>query len=136
MAMTDPIADLLTRIRNAQIAGHDAVRLPASHIKETILKILQEEGFIVSFDRLPRKPQDELEVRLKYLPGRAGERKGAITGINRESKPGRRVYVGVDDIPRVRQGLGVAIVSTSKGVLPDHLARKERVGGELLLTVW
>lgn len=136
MAMTDPIADLLTRIRNAQLSRHDTVRVPASRIKETILEILKQEGFIASFERIPQKPQDELEVQLKYMSGRGGERQGAIEGLRRESTPGRRVYVGADDIPKVRQGLGVAIVSTSKGILADHHARKERVGGELLLTVW
>ena len=132
MTMTDPIADLLTRIRNAQQAGHSSVVIPASRMKESILSILREEGYIANFARVERTPQDELSVELKY----SREGRGAITGMVRQSKPGRRVYVGRTDIPRVKHGLGVAIVSTSNGVLADHVARKRRVGGELLLTVW
>lgn len=132
MSMTDPIADLLTRIRNAQRAQHDQMRVPASQIKMHILGILKDEGYIRDFRRVELRPQDDIEVDLKYGP----DRRGAILGINRESKPGRRVYVRADAIPRVRNGLGVAIVSTSRGVLPDHLARKRRLGGELLCTVW
>ncbi len=133
MAMTDPIADLLTRIRNAQVARHETTVVPASRIKERICSILAEEGFIKSFQRVPQKPQDEIVVELKYLGKRS---KGAIEGVQRESRPGRRVYVGAEEIPRVRHGLGIAIVSTSKGVLTDHNARKEHVGGELLCSVW
>lgn len=132
MTMTDPVADLLTRIRNAQLAGHEAVRAPASRLKEAIVKILNDEGYISGYQRISATPQDELEIQLKYNP--SGQ--AAILGMKRESKPGRRVYVGVDSIPRVRRGLGVAIVSTSKGVLADHHARRARVGGELLLTIW
>ncbi|MGM0574952.1 MAG: 30S ribosomal protein S8 [Myxococcota bacterium] len=132
MSMTDPIADLLTRIRNAQLARHPVLQVPASKIKEQIVRILKDEGFITDYQRVPNKPQDVLDIQLKYGP----DLQGAILGLQRESKPGRRVYVGADGIPRVRHGLGVAIVSTSHGVLPDHLARKKRVGGELLCTVW
>ena len=132
MTMTDPIADLLTRIRNAQQARHALVRIPASRMKESIVQILKDEGYIVDFARADQRPQDVIEVKLKY----GNDGRGAITGMVRQSKPGRRVYVGNQQIPRVKNGLGVAIVSTSSGVLSDHAARKKRVGGELLLTIW
>jgi len=132
MSMTDPIADLLTRIRNAQQASHATTVVPASRLKQQIVQILKSEGYISDFSRVEKSPQDELEIVLKY--GNDGA--GVIGGLRRESKPGRRVYVGADEIPRVRSGLGVAIVSTSKGVLPDHQARESRVGGELLCSVW
>jgi small subunit ribosomal protein S8 len=132
MSMTDPIADLLTRIRNAQQASHATTVVPASRLKQQIVEILKSEGYISDFSRVEKSPQDELEIVLKY--GNDGA--GVIGGLRRESKPGRRVYVGADEIPRVRSGLGVAIVSTSKGVLPDHQARESRVGGELLCSVW
>jgi small subunit ribosomal protein S8 len=132
MSMTDPIADLLTRIRNAQQASHATTIVPASRLKQQIVEILKSEGYISDFSRVEKSPQDELEITLKY--GNDGA--GVIGGLRRESKPGRRVYVGADSIPRVRSGLGVAIVSTSKGVLPDHEARESRVGGELLCSVW
>ncbi len=132
MSMTDPIADLLTRIRNAQTAKHNTLQVPASRIKESIVKILATEGYISGYVRVPDAPQDLLDIELKY----GGDGKAAIEGIERESKPGRRVYVRAQEIPRVRYGLGVAIVSTSAGVMPDHIARKKNVGGELLCTVW
>ena len=132
MSMTDPVADLLTRIRNAQQASHHRTVVPASKLKQRIVEILKTEGYISDFERIEKSPQDEIEIVLKYNNDGAG----AIAGIRRESTPGRRVYVGADDIPRVRSGLGVAIVSTSKGVLPDHQARESRVGGELLCSVW
>jgi small subunit ribosomal protein S8 len=132
MSMTDPIADLLTRIRNAQQASHSTTIVPASRLKQQIVEILKSEGYISDFSRVEKSPQDELEIVLKY--GNDGA--GVIGGLRRESKPGRRVYVGADEIPRVRSGLGVAIVSTSKGVLSDHQARESRVGGELLCSVW
>jgi small subunit ribosomal protein S8 len=132
MSMTDPIADLLTRIRNAQQASHATTVVPASRLKQQIVEILKSEGYISDFSRVEKSPQDELEIVLKY--GHDGA--GVIGGLRRESKPGRRVYVGADEIPRVRSGLGVAIVSTSIGVLPDHQARESRVGGELLCSVW
>lgn len=131
MSMTDPIADLLTRIRNAQQAKHPSLRVPASRLKESILKVLEAEGYIVGYQRLENKPQDVLRVDLKYVDGL-----GAIEGVRRESKPGRRRYVGVEEIPRVRNGLGVAVMSTSRGVMADHNARQARVGGEVLLSIW
>jgi len=132
MAMTDPVADLLTRIRNAQTANHEFVTAPASRFKEAILKVLVSEGYISGFERLPQKPQDELKVKLKYN----SDGNAAILGLQRESTPGRRVYVNSGTIPHVRHGLGVAIVSTSRGVMADHLAREAGVGGELICTVW
>ena len=132
MSNMDPVSDLLARIRNAHLAKHDRVDVPTSRLKTEVCRILKEEGFVSDFRRASKRPQDELEIDLKY----SSDRRGAIIGIKRESTPGRRVYVGADEIPRVRHGLGVAIISTSQGVLADHDARKKRVGGELLLTVW
>jgi small subunit ribosomal protein S8 len=132
MTMTDPIADLLTRIRNAQQAGHEAFKVTSSKEKVAIVKILKDEGFISDFAVVADKPRDAIEVKLRY----SRENQGAIHGIRRESTPGRRVYVTAKQIPQVRSGLGLAIVSTSKGVLPGHAARAENVGGELICTVW
>lgn len=132
MSMTDPIADLLTRIRNAQSAGHESVVVPASKLKRRIAEVLQSEGYVgdVQFEEDGR--QGLLTIALKY------ERDGApvIREIRRASRPGLRRYVPVAEIPRVRNGLGVAILSTSRGVLVDREARKNRVGGEVLCTVW
>jgi small subunit ribosomal protein S8 len=132
MTLTDPIADLLTRIRNAQQAGHESFKVTSSKEKVAIVKILKEEGFIADFAVAAETPRDVVEIKLRY--GRDG--KGAIHGIQRESTPGRRVYVTAKEIPQVRSGLGLAIVSTSHGVLPGHLARTKNVGGELICTVW
>ena len=132
MTMTDPIADLLTRIRNAQQAGHDAFKVTSSREKIAIVKILKEEGYIADFSVAAEKPRDVVEVKLRY----ARDGKGAIHNIQRQSTPGRRVYVSAKEIPQVQSGLGLAIVSTSRGVLPGHVARAENVGGELICTVW
>ena len=132
MSMTDPIADLLTRIRNAQLANHDSTAVPASKLKLRIVDILKAEGYIADYRRVEKQPQDEIQIVLKY----SIDGTGAINGLRRESRPGRRVYVGAGTIPRVRDGLGVAIVSTSKGVLPGHAARQSQVGGEFLCSVW
>lgn len=132
MTMTDPIADLLTRIRNAQQAGHEALKVTSSKEKVAIVQILKNEGFISDFAVVADKPRDSIEVKLRY----SRENAGAIHGIRRESTPGRRVYVTAKQIPQVRSGLGLAIVSTSKGVLAGHVARAENVGGELICTVW
>jgi small subunit ribosomal protein S8 len=132
MTLTDPIADLLTRIRNAQQAGHDSFKVTCSKEKVAIVKILKDEGFISDFSIAADSPRDLVEVKLRY----SREGKGAIHGIKRESTPGRRVYVSAKEIPQVRSGLGLAIVSTSRGVLPGHVARSENVGGELICTVW
>lgn len=132
MTMTDPIADLITRIRNAQQAGHEACKVASSKEKIAIVKILKDEGYITDYAVTEGKPRDSVEVTLRY----SREGKGAIHNIERASKPGRRVYVRASQIPHVKSGLGLAIVSTSHGVLPGHLARAENVGGELICTVW
>jgi small subunit ribosomal protein S8 len=130
---TDPIADMLARIRNAAMARHDSTRMPASKIKKAVLEILKAEGFIadVRFEE-PEGKHPELAVVLKY----AENRRAAFAGLKRVSRPGRRVYVSYQDIPRVLSGLGVSILSTSQGVMTDRDARKKKVGGELLCEVW
>jgi small subunit ribosomal protein S8 len=132
MTMTDPIADLLTRIRNAQMAGHEELKVVSSKEKVAILKILESEGYLDSFQVEASRPRDLLSVKLRY--SRDGH--GAIHGLRRESTPGRRVYVSAKQIPQVQSGLGLAIVSTSHGVLAGHIAREKNVGGELICTVW
>lgn len=134
MTMTDPIADMLTRLRNANVARHDTVRMPSSKLKESLAAILQREGYIGAFKVLSddRRPGRILEVTLKYTP----DRSATITGLRRISKPGLRVYTGADKMPRVLGGLGVAVVSTSQGLMTDREARKRRVGGEVLCYVW
>ena len=131
MHITDPIADMLTRIRNAQVARHDNVTMPASNTKKAIAKILLDEGYIKSFQVEDDGVQGMIHITLKYN----GKDK-VITGLRRVSKPGLRVYVGADELPRVLRGLGVAIVSTSKGVMTDKAARAAHVGGEVLAFVW
>ena len=132
--MTDPIADMLTRIRNANVAMHDDVTMPSSKLKEALAAVLQKEGYIQSFrvDQEEGKPSKTLTIDMKYSEAR--ER--VITGIRRVSKPGLRVYTKADAVPRVLGGLGVAVVSTSKGLLTDREARRQRIGGEVLCYVW
>ena len=132
MSMTDPIADLLTRIRNAQAAGHTTVDAPASRMKASILGILKEEGYITEYEEIPDDRQGSLRVTLKYGPGGAH----TISGLERVSKPGRRIYRGKNDIPKVLGGLGVTILSTPKGVMTGGECRKQGVGGEVLISVW
>ena len=132
MSMTDPIADMLTRIRNASSARHDKVDIPASRIKKSISQILKEEGFIRDFELVKEGPQGTLRVYLKYGPNR----EKVISGIRRISRPGLRVYVKRDDVPKVLGGLGVAILSTPKGLVSDRKARTEGLGGEVLCFVW
>ena len=132
MVMTDPIADLLTRIRNANVARHDQLEVPASNLKKEIVDILKREGFIRDFEYIEDSKQGVLRLFLKY--GQDNER--VITGIKKISKPGLRVYVKADELPRVLNGLGIAVVSTSKGVLTDKEARQQAVGGEVLAYVW
>ncbi|MCS7183358.1 MAG: 30S ribosomal protein S8 [Thermoanaerobaculum sp.] len=132
MTMTDPIADFLTRIRNAVMAGKDRVDVPASRLKLELTKILKEEGFIRTFKVLEEGPQGTIRLYLRYSP----EGEPAIHGIERISRPGRRVYMGVDELPLVRRGIGVAVVSTSKGLMTDARARELRVGGEVMCKVW
>lgn len=128
----DPIADLLTRLRNAGMARHEKFELPVSKVKERILAVLKEEGYIRDYELVPDKPFSKLRVYLKYGPGK----KQAITGIRMISKPGLRVYARKDDIPRVLGGLGIAVVSTSKGIMTDKKARAMRLGGEVICYVW
>lgn len=132
MVMTDPIADMLTRIRNANHAKHEFVDIPASRIKKEIANILLEEGYIKGFDVIDDGKQGIIRVELKYQQNK--ER--VITGIKRISKPGLRVYVGKEDTPRVLGGLGIAILSTSKGIVTDKKARTQGVGGEVICYVW
>lgn len=132
--MTDPIADMLTRIRNANHARHEHVDIPASRVKEAIARILKEEGFIRDYERIEDGKQGILRVHLKYAPGR--EKTRVITGLKRVSRPGLRVYARKDKIPKVLGGLGVAIVSTSQGILTDREARRRGVGGEVLCYIW
>ena len=134
MSVTDPIADMLTRIRNATMVQHRQVVMPTSRMREAIARILKEEGFIADYDAIPAKPQPILRISLKYTRTKRPE--SVITGLKRVSKPGRRVYVGRRDLPWVRSGLGVAIVSTPKGVMTAQQARRQRVGGEVLCYVW
>ena len=134
MTMTDPIADMLTRIRNANTAMHDEVRMPSSKLKEALAVVLTKEGYIEGFelDENPGKPGQVLIVKMKYSP----ERARTISGIKRVSKPGLRVYSKSTEVPRVLGGLGVAVLSTSQGLLSDREARKRHVGGEILCFVW
>ncbi|MDR2504835.1 MAG: 30S ribosomal protein S8 [Oscillospiraceae bacterium] len=132
MLVTDPIADMLTRIRNAIVAKHDIVVIPASNMKKAIAKILVQEGYIKNFDVLRDGPQGSIRVALKY----SQEKKPVISGLKRISRPGLRVYTGVEEIPKVLGGLGVAILSTPKGVMTDKEARKKAVGGEVLAYIW
>ena len=133
MQITDPIADMLTRIRNANNAKHDTVDVPASNMKKAIAQILLDEGYIKNFQIVNDGTQGVIRITLKYLqPGK----EKALTGLRRVSKPGLRVYAGADELPRVLRGLGIAIVSTSKGVMTDKKAREAHVGGEVLAFVW
>ncbi len=132
--MTDPIADLLTRIRNAIMAGHKVVEAPASNLKKEIARILFEKGYILSYKVVEGdNPQGILKIALKYNPK---SRKPAIKKIQRVSRPGLRYYSGVDDLPRVLNGLGIAIISTSRGLMTDKEAKKENIGGEVLCYVY
>jgi len=132
MHITDPIADMLTRIRNANSAKHDTVDVPASNMKKAIAQILLDEGYIKNFQLIDDGTQGIIRISLKYSP----EKEKVITGLRRVSKPGLRVYAGAEELPRVLRGLGIAIVSTSKGVMTDKRARAANVGGEVLAFVW
>ena len=132
MHITDPVADMLTRIRNANNAKHETVDVPASNMKKSIAQILLDEGYIKAYQVEEDGTQGMIHITLKY---NAGKEK-VITGLRRVSKPGLRVYVGADELPQVLRGLGIAIVSTSKGVMTDKEARKNAVGGEVLCYVW
>jgi small subunit ribosomal protein S8 len=134
MTMTDPIADMLTRIRNANSAMFDSVSMPGSKLKESLAKILEREGFIEGYDvrALDGRPGTTLEIKLKY----SADRKRTIMGIKRISKPGLRIYKKSDQMPKVLGGVGVAVVSTSQGLMTDREARKQKLGGEVLCYVW
>jgi len=132
MSMTDPIADMLTRVRNASSAMHDEVLIPRSKIKESIARILADEGYVDGFEIVTDETHPQIKIRLRY----SEERERAIAGIRRISKPGRRIYRGAGELPRVLGGMGVAIISTSQGVMTDKQARRARVGGEVLAYVW
>jgi small subunit ribosomal protein S8 len=132
MSMTDPIADMLARIRNASTAMHDDVLIPASKIKANIAKILEDEGYVDAVETVEVEGHPAIKIKLRY----SETRERAISGIRRISKPGRRVYRGSQELPRVLGGLGVAIISTSHGVMTDKQARRAKVGGEVLAYVW
>ena len=132
MHITDPIADMLTRIRNAGSARHESVTVPASSVKKAIAQILLDEGYIKAYELVNDGVQGSIKITLKYT----ANKEKAITGLRRVSKPGLRVYAGADELPRVLKGLGIAIVSTSKGVMTDKKARELHIGGEVLAFVW
>jgi len=132
MSMTDPIADFLTRIRNAQMAQFSKVDIPSSNLLKEITRIMMEEGYILNHTLIEDKKQGKIRIYLKYND----QKNSAITGLKRVSRPGLRRYVGVSDIPRVLNGLGIAVMSTSKGILTDKQAMKENVGGEVLCYIW
>ena len=132
MQITDPVADMLTRIRNANTAKHESVDVPDSNLKKAIAKILLDEGYIKSYEVVEDGTQGVIRIQLKYLAGK----EKVISGLRRVSKPGLRVYAGADELPRVLKGLGIAIISTSKGVMTDKKARANHVGGEVLAFVW
>lgn len=132
MVMTDPIADMLTRIRNANSVGHEKVEIPGSNVKRALAEILKNEGFVRDAEFIPDDKQGVIRLFLKY--GKNQER--VITGLKRISKPGRRVYASHETLPRVLGGLGIAVISTSKGIMTDKEARKQKIGGEVVCYVW
>ncbi len=132
MQITDPIADMLTRIRNANTAKHETVDIPASNMKKAIAEILDEEGYIASYQVIEDGKQGVIRIALKYGPNK----EKVISGLKRVSKPGLRIYAGAEELPRVLKGLGIAIVSTSKGIMTDRAARKQNIGGEVLAFIW
>ena len=132
MTMTDPIADMLTRIRNANTVGHETVEIPASKMKKAIAEILKEEGYITDFDVIEDDKQGMIKVTMKY----GANKERVISGIKKISKPGLKVYAKANDVPKVLGGLGIAIISTSKGIVSDKEARKLGVGGEVICYVW
>ena len=132
MQITDPVADMLTRIRNANSAKHETVDVPASNLKKAIAQILLDEGYIKAYNVVDNGNQGVIHITLKYL----GKKQAALSGLRRVSKPGLRVYAGADELPRVLQGLGIAIVATSQGVMTDKKARENHIGGEVLAFVW
>ena len=132
MQITDPVADMLTRIRNANSAKHETVDVPASNLKKAIAQILLDEGYIKSFELIDNGNQGIIRITLKYL----AKKQAVLSGLKRVSKPGLRIYAGAEELPKVLKGLGIAIVSTSKGVMTDKKARENHIGGEVLAFVW
>lgn len=132
MQITDPIADMLTRIRNANTAKHETVDIPASNMKKSIAEILNEEGYIAGYQVIDDGKQGVIRIALKYGPNK----EKVISGLKRVSKPGLRIHTGAEELPRVLKGLGIAIISTSKGVMTDKAARKLNIGGEVLAFIW
>ncbi len=135
MSMSDPIADMLTRVRNALMRQHPSVSMPHSKSKEAIAKVLMDEGYIADYSVVSQKPHDVLQIELKYMGGRR-DRRSVITGLERVSKPGRRTYVGKNNIPWVLSGMGISILTTSRGVMTGQQARRQGVGGEVICRVW
>ncbi len=135
MSMTDPIADMLTRIRNAIQAGHRKVQMPASNTKKALAHVLEAQGYVAKVEETEDGPQGTVRITLKYFE-RNGKQAGVIEGIQRVSKPGRRIYADKNSIPKVRGGYGIAIVSTNQGIMTDHQCRRKGVGGEILCEVW
>ena len=133
MIVNDPIADMLTRIRNAQVAKHDSVVMPASNAKKAIAKILLDEGYIKTYEKIDDGVQGQIKLTLKYVNGK---QQPVIAGLKRISKPGLRVYAKSEELPKVLGGLGIAIISTSKGLMTDREARKQMIGGEVLAYIW
>ena len=132
MLVNDPVADMLTRIRNAQVARHDTVTIPASNTKKAIAKILLDEGYVKSVENVTENDRPAIKITLKYLDKKAP----VIQGLKRISKPGLRVYAACDELPKVLGGLGIAIISTNEGIMTDRAARKSNIGGEVLCYVW
>ena len=135
MSMSDPVADMLTRIRNAMMREHPTVSMPLSNTKEAVARVLKEEGYIEDYLVLPESPQSVLQVKLKYVGDRRN-RRSVITGLERISKPGRRIYVGKKEIPWVLSGMGIAVVTTSQGIMTGQKARRLGIGGEVICKVW
>jgi small subunit ribosomal protein S8 len=135
MSMSDPIADMFTRVRNAVMRQHEAVSVPHSSIKESLAEVLLSEGYIEGYQIVPNGPQPILRIKLKYIGDRR-HRRPVITAINRVSKPGRRVYVGKGETPWVLSGMGIAVLTTSKGVMTGEEARRQGIGGEVICEVW
>lgn len=135
MSISDPISDMLTRIRNAAEREHEHVTLPHSKLKESLAMVLKDEGYINEYQVLPEHPQAVLRLEMKYVGDRR-HRRAVITGLQRVSKPGRRVYVAKDEIPWVRSGMGIAVLTTSRGVMTGQQARRQGIGGEVLCEIW
>jgi small subunit ribosomal protein S8 len=135
MSMSDPIADMLTRVRNSLLRQHPSVSMPYSKMKEAVAQVLKDEGYIEDFQVLSQKPRDVLQIELKYTGGRR-DRTSVITGLERVSKPGRRHYVGSKNVPWVLSGMGISILTTSHGIMTGQQARRKGIGGEVICRIW